>query len=253
MIFSRRRAPQPAPAVMDARVPPGQRVYAIGDIHGRLDLLERLAVKVQRDLSERPCSDAVAVFLGDYIDRGPESAGVLEFLCSGSFPAPMIPLRGNHEAILLDFLNDESVLESWRHYGALETFVSYGVDVKAVLRGRDFAAARDALWSKLPTRHLDFVAKTGLSWSIGDYFFCHAGVRPNVPLARQSERDLMWIRDEFTAYRGPLEKVVVHGHTPSSEPENLPYRINVDTGAYATGVLTCVALEGGERRFIVST
>lgn len=243
---SRKSAAEPAPST-----PPGARIYAVGDIHGRLDLLETLAQKVENDLRHSaPPGEAVTVFLGDYIDRGRDSAGVVERLAKGDFPTPIVSLRGNHEATLLDFLENESVLEDWRRYGGLETLVSYRVDVREAMRGLNFGAARDAFRAALPAGHLAFLAETKLFWSAGGYFFCHAGVRPHVALEQQSERDLLWIRDEFNAYRGDFEKIIVHGHTPVPQAQVLPNRINIDTGAYATGVLTCLVLEGAERRFI---
>lgn len=231
-------------------VPQGKRIYAIGDIHGRSDLLNALASQIQADLEVDPCPDARTIFLGDYIDRGMNSFAVVDRLAQGIFPTPILALRGNHEATLLDFIEDPSVLSMWRHYGAVETLASYGVDVRDVQRGRGFAEAREKFLQNLPLRHLDFYRTTPLWWSCGDYFFCHAGVRPGLSLARQQERDLLWIRNEFLLDSAMHEKVIVHGHTPADAPENLPNRINVDTGAYATGGLTCVVLEGNERRFL---
>ena len=231
-------------------VPSGLRIYAVGDIHGRRDLLQSLTRKVTDDLQGGRFDEAITVFLGDYIDRGPDSAGVTELLSAGKFPTTIIALRGNHEAELLRFLEDEKVLENWRRYGGLETLVSYGVDVKAVMRGQGYDVAREALKDHLPPRHRMFFEQTRLYWSVGDYFFCHAGVRPGVPLTCQSERDLLWIRDEFIAFRNPFEKMIVHGHTPVREPEIFPNRIGIDTGAYATGALTCLILEDRGRRFI---
>lgn len=248
MIF-RIRKPLPDSHAI-ASVPSGLRVYIVGDIHGRLDLLESIACKVDDDLRQGSFGDAVAVFLGDYIDRGPDSAGVVQRLSAADFPTRTITLRGNHEAELLSFLEDERTLENWRLYGGLETLVSYGVDVKSVMRGQGYDAAREAFRRNLPMQHLAFFRQTGLSWSVGDYFFCHAGVRPGVPLAHQNEQDLLWIRNEFNAYRRPFEKIVVHGHTPVQKPEVLANRIGIDTGAYVTGRLTCLVLEGENRRFI---
>jgi serine/threonine protein phosphatase 1 len=226
------------------------RWYAIGDLHGRRDLLQTMSQLVAADLRANPPQDAMTVFLGDYIDRGPDSAGVIEQLAEANFPTPLVALRGNHEATMLDFLQDETVLGSWRHYGGLETLLSYGVDVREALRGRDFGTAQQALRDRLPASHLRFLQETKFFHAAADYYFCHAGVRPLVPLARQAEHDLMWIRDEFRSHRDPFEKIIVHGHTPVEQPEDLPNRINVDTGAYATGRLTCVALDGMRRRFI---
>ena len=248
MFFSRFRKPSSEQKRSEPRI--GIRLYVIGDVHGRDDLLDVLCAAIEKDMTEKPCERANIVFLGDYIDRGPRSAEVVERIVSGMTPAPVVALRGNHEAILLQFLEDANVLDSWRRYGAMETLLSYGVDVKEVLRGRRFEAARIELLEKLPSAHRRFFENTKLSWSLGDYFFCHAGCRPNVPLARQQEGDLLWIREEFLDFTGSWDKVIVHGHTPAPEPEALPHRINLDTGAYATGRLTCLILEGATRRFL---
>jgi len=253
MFFARLRPGQVAAAApFQPALRPGLRIYAIGDIHGRLDLLQSLSVKILQDLMGAPCDAATIVLLGDYIDRGPDSAGVVEFLSAESFPGQTVALRGNHEAIFLKFLEDPGVLDSWRQYGGLETLASYGVDVKEAMRGRNFDKARDELLRLLPERHLEFLANTRLSFEADDYFFCHAGVRPDVPLAQQREEDLLWTRGRFNAHKGAFEKVIVHGHTPVDAPQSMLYRINVDTGAYATGSLSCVVLEGAARRFLAT-
>jgi serine/threonine protein phosphatase 1 len=240
------------PETAPARVPDGVRVYAVGDVHGRVDLYDALAYKVACDLRDDPCVEPVAIFLGDYIDRGPDSFGVIDRLAKGFFPAPIVALRGNHEAILLQFLENDSVLNSWRRYGALETLMSYGVDIAEPLRGRGYKEAQEQLREALPREHLAFLEETHLSLDVGDYFFCHAGVRPDVPFEQQEERDLLWIREEFIGFSGALEKVVVHGHTPFEEPRLAPYQIGIDTGAYATGRLSCLVLEGANRRWITA-
>ncbi|BBU63229.1 metallophosphoesterase [Methylosinus sp. C49] len=245
--FRKPRSEQKRP---EPRIPDGIKLYVIGDVHGRDDLPDTLCRSIEKDLAGTPLERTSIVFLGDYIDRGPRSAEVVERIVSGATPAPVMALRGNHEAILLQFLEDENVLDSWRRYGAMEALLSYGVDLKEVLRGRDFDVARIELRDKLPPAHLRFCEDTKLSWSLGDYFFCHAGCRPNVPLARQQEGDLLWIREEFLGFSGPWDKVIVHGHTPAPAPEELPHRINLDTGAYATGRLTCLVLEGATRCFL---
>lgn len=235
---------------MKATIPAGTRVYAIGDIHGRADLLDRLAGKISQDLVARPAQEAVTVFLGDYVDRGLDSRGVLERLAQGDFPTPFVALRGNHEDAMLRFLDDPPVLKQWAMFGGLTTLTSYGVDPgKQMFRG-GAPAVQDAFLSQFPRAHRRFLEETKFSVEFGDYFFCHAGVRPHVPLDRQDPGDLMWIRYEFLEYRGDFGKVVVHGHTPHTKVENLPNRINLDTHAFRSGVLTAVALEGEERRFI---
>lgn len=249
-LFSHFRAGR-CPEKPQASVPAGLSVYAVGDIHGRSDLLDSLARVIERAAAETS-GQVLTVFLGDYLDRGIKSADVIERLATRDFPTPFIALRGNHEATFLNFLDDPQILAEWRHWGALETLVSYGVDVREVRLGRGFETAQAELKSVLPTHHLKFLQETKLSCSIGDYFFCHAGARPHVPLDAQSERDLLWIRDEFLTHADGFEQIVVHGHTPVQEAELLPHRINVDTGAYVSGTLTCVELSGSERRLLTS-
>jgi serine/threonine protein phosphatase 1 len=227
-------------------LPAGCRVYAIGDIHGRADLLECLAEQIWRDVIERPCESVLTIFLGDYVDRGPDSATVIDRLASNNFPTSFIPLRGNHEAVMLQFLEDESVLDKWRHFGGVETLASYNVEVTEVMRGRGFKAAQDRLRHNLPDLHREFLEQTCLSYTLGEYFFCHAGVRPGVALDQQDPRDLLWIRDEFLGASERFGKTIVHGHNAVPTVEILPNRINADTGAYATNVLTAVVLEGGD-------
>lgn len=231
-------------------LPEGMRLYAIGDIHGRLDLLRQLADKISDDLCGTTASQISAVFLGDYVDRGPQSAAVIDELVRGAFPAPIVALRGNHEDILLRFLEDESVLDSWRKFGGLDTLRSYGVPVADPMRGMGYMSAQNAFRSALPESHVAFLKRTAPSVSFGDYFFCHAGVKPGIPLERQDTKDLLWIRDEFLEYPGTFGKVVVHGHTPAPLPEQRFNRINIDTGAYATSKLTAVVLEGDQRHFL---
>lgn len=232
-----------------AALPDGMRVYAIGDIHGRRDLLEDLCAQIDKDLESAP-SAVMTVFLGDYVDRGSDSAGVIERLAERNFPTPFCALRGNHEQVLLQFLQDETLLESWRKFGGLETLHSYGVDVTDPMRGRGYAMARSAFMERIPESHLIFLENTKLGVAYGDFFFVHAGVRPGVSLHAQRADDLLWIRDEFLLSQDVWEKVVVHGHTPVQAPEVRQNRINIDTGAFATSVLTALVLEGADRRFI---
>ena len=234
----------------DATIPnPTTRLYAIGDIHGRLDLLERVAAAIHRDVEEHG-PDALTVTLGDYIDRGPQSRGVLDRLIGNPFPTPYVALKGNHEALLLSFLINPEVCEHWRRLGGLETMHSYGVPVRSVMVGKNYEEAANQLRVALPAEHMNFLQSLKTSFSHGKYFLCHAGVRPGVPLDRQSDDDLLWIRDEFLSSKTNFGKVVVHGHTPVEQPEVLPNRINIDTGAFATGQLTCVALDEDGHRFL---
>jgi serine/threonine protein phosphatase 1 len=234
------------------RLPEPDRIYAIGDIHGRSDLLDRMAGEIRRDLDEHPVGSALTVTLGDYVDRGPDSRGVIERLIHNPFPTSLVPLRGNHESLFEAFMDDPPVANQWRRLGGLETLHSYGVSVASVMRGRDYEEAASALRASVPDVHLAFLRSLWTSLSIGKYFLCHAGVRPGVPLDRQSVEDLLWIREEFLSSRADFGKIVVHGHTPTESPEVLPNRINVDTGAFMTGRLTCAVLDKGRPRFLTT-
>lgn len=232
------------------RTPEGIRIYAIGDIHGCLDLLDEVIARIDADMAERPASNATRVFLGDYVDRGPDSKRVLDRLISCCVAQPTVCLMGNHEVFLGDFLENPDVLSVWRRYGGLETLRSYGLtptrktDVK---EQRKLAADLNRL---LPDSHRDFLSSLKQYFICGDYFLVHAGVRPGISLTEQSEDDLLWIREDFLLCEDDFGKVVVHGHTPVLEPEVRSNRINIDTGAYATGRLTCLVLERDEVRFV---
>lgn len=243
-IFAKKKVVAPS-------VPAGTRLYVIGDIHGRLDLLNDLERQIKGDLETAP-ADVLTIFLGDYVDRGNASAGVLDRLSADDFCTKFWALRGNHEEVFLQFLTDASVLESWRKFGGLETLHSYGVNVTDAMRGAGFDRAQAALLAALPPRHQQFLQNTRLSVAVGDYFFCHAGAKPGVDLNSQTARDLLWIRDEFLRFEGAFGKIVVHGHSPTAEPEIKTNRINVDTGAYASSVLTALVLEGETRRFLAT-
>jgi serine/threonine protein phosphatase 1 len=226
------------------------RIYVIGDIHGRSDLLADMVLKIESDLRTSPVADGLTITLGDCVDRGPDSRGVLDRLAKNPFPTEYIALKGNHEVLLEAFLRDPGVGSQWRQLGGLETLHSYGVPVAAVMIGKGFEEASQALRQAIPEEHFRFLGSLKLSVSLGDYFLCHAGVRPGVALENQSADDLLWIRDEFLNSKMNFGKVVVHGHTPTEAPEVLPNRINIDTGAFATGRLTCLVLERGSRRFL---
>ena len=225
------------------------RLYVIGDIHGRLDLLDQLIEAIRRDVDDHG-NDSLTVTLGDYIDRGPNSRGVIERLLANPFPGRFVALKGNHEALLETFLDQPAIGSQWRHLGGLETLHSFGVPVGSLMVGRNYDQAAEQLLSALSQEHARFLASLKTSLFVGQYFLCHAGVRPGIPLERQAEEDLLWIRDDFLNSRVDFGKIVVHGHTPVEEPEVLRNRINIDTGAFATGKLTCVVLEGEGHRFI---
>jgi serine/threonine protein phosphatase 1 len=208
-----------------------------------------MAVEIERDLPSAP-GNVVTVLVGDYVDRGASSNAVIDRLAGDRFPTPIRALRGNHEEMMLEFLRDAEALDRWRRLGGLETLHAYGVDVAPPLRGEGFENAKDALSKALPDAHLRFLQQTELSLELGDFFFCHAGVRPDVPLRDQSAADLLWIRDPFLRHERPHEKIIVHGHTPVARPDIRSNRINIDTGAYATSLLTCLVLEGADKRFL---
>jgi Calcineurin-like phosphoesterase len=231
-------------------MPEPRRIYAIGDIHGCRDLLDRMIEAIRRDLAVYPVEHALTVTLGDYVDRGPDSRGVVERFAKNPFPTEFVALKGNHEDMLARFLRDPSIGDVWSRNGGLETLHSYGIDVGPLMRGRDYEPAAAAFEKALPQTHLRFFASLRLCLSVGRYFFCHAGVRPGVPLTQQREQDLLWIRDEFLFDPTDFGKIIVHGHTPTPEAEIRRNRINVDTGAFITGRLTCAVLEAEQPRFL---
>jgi serine/threonine protein phosphatase 1 len=234
-----------------------RRIYAIGDIHGRSDLLEQMVAAIARDLERGTdgsagCSaaDAVTITLGDYLDRGPDSCGVLDRLARNPFPTPYIALKGNHEELFEAFLRNPAVGAHWLQLGGLETLRSYDASLVPLMLRNDFEVASDRLRAAIPLEHVRFLASLRLSFDHERNYFCHAGVRPGIALDQQSQRDLLWIRQEFLASKVDFGKVVVHGHTPVDRPELLANRINVDTAAFATGRLTCVVLNDNEPRFL---
>ena len=236
---------------LDACAPEGMRVYAIGDVHGRLDLLaalhQRIAAELQRD---RP-GDWRVVHLGDYVDRGPQSRGVVELLMGLQAHDPRyVMLAGNHDIGLVDFLMTPVQDSLFIEFGGIQTARSYGVSYEP---GRNLDHFCGELIEAIPLSHLQFLQNCAPSTAFGDFFFCHAGVRPSHTLDDQEAQDLMWIRKGFLDYNGLLEKVVVHGHTVTREPEVLPYRVNIDTGAWKSGVLTSLCIEGNVKRLIMAT
>ena len=230
--------------------PEGMRIYAIGDIHGCSKELDQLTTSIVRDSADAPDSRAI-VYLGDYIDRGPDSKGVLDRLLNPPSGFAAYHVRGNHDQVMLDFLADPAVYREWGEFGGRETLASYGV---APPRGDDgaYARARDRLLLALPPRHLDFLNRLPLSVTLGDYLFVHAGIRPGIALGNQSLEDLMWIRNDFLDSTEDFGTVVVHGHTPGENPVRRANRIGVDTGCYASGRLTAAVLEGTTCRFLRS-
>jgi len=177
---------------------------------------------------------------------------VLDRLAANPFSIPYFALKGNHEELFELFLEDPGVGSQWRHLGGLETLHSYGLPVGSLMRGKGFEEASDRLRGTVPREHLAFLSSLRTSITSGQYFLCHAGVRPGVPLDRQESRDLLWIRQEFLTSSRNFGRIIVHGHTPVEQPEVRPNRINIDTGAFATGCLTCVVLERGSHRFLTA-
>lgn len=231
-------------------LPMGVRVYAVGDIHGCSRLLDQMHERIAADGAGSSVEKRI-VYLGDYIDRGPDSKGSIERLLN-AVPDGFEPvyLKGNHDGALLDFLVNSETYRAWRNFGAPATLVSYGVRPPLYDSAAAFEVARMALTDAIPREHLEFLRKLELSFVLGDYVFVHAGLRPGIPIDRQQEQDLLWIRDEFLGSGATFEKCVVHGHTPVPNAARLRQRIPVDTGAYATGVLTCAVLEADECRFL---
>lgn len=231
-----------------ARVPDGARVYAIGDIHGRADLMHDLLAQIVADDSRRGPADTQVIFLGDLVDRGPASAEVVEtarLLAANDSRYRFI--QGNHEEVFLKALGgDRKALTFFTRIGGKETILSYGVS-KREYDDADYDTLMALFSARVPDAHVAFVAAFEDMIEIGDYVFVHAGVRPGVPLASQKPSDLRWIRQEFLESRERPEKVVVHGHTIFETVEEQPFRIGLDTGAYASGVLTAMGFEGDRR------
>ena len=236
-------------------VPPGTVVWAVGDVHGRLDLLIPLVEAIRKDLQASGAERKMVIFLGDYIDRGPDSRGVLRFLTglSASEGIEWRFLKGNHEQAMLDFLDRPSKGPRWCEYGGDRALKSWGLRAPD-LAHRTEAWARVAadLRHKLTKDETAFLESLELSVTVGDYFFCHAGARPGLALDKQSPEDLMWIRQTFLDSPAAFERMVVHGHTPTFRVYADHRRIGVDTKAYDSGVLTALRLEGQERSLLQS-
>lgn len=219
------------------------RIYAVGDVHGRLDLLDELLARIGDDRSSRPVTRPLCIFLGDYIDRGPSSRESIDRLIEHASVNESVFLKGNHEQIAISCLRDRGLFERWMRLGGLETLMSYGITPDDSSDDRQIVRLQAAFHDALPQSHFRFFRDLQSWFACGDYFFAHAGVKPDIPLSRQKESDLLWIRQEFLSSRGDFGKIVVHGHTPTRDIEVLPNRINIDTGAFATGRLTCLVID----------
>jgi serine/threonine protein phosphatase 1 len=222
--------------------PDGWTVYAIGDIHGRLDLLKKVHRGIDADTSASSAAQTVGIYLGDYIDRGPDSAGVLSELIDRAMTRPACFLRGNHEQLLLDFLEGKDLLGQWKAVGGLATLLSYGLPGALLAGNNPEEEVQQALRQRLPAEHLEFLGRTGSYVRLGPYLMVHAGLRPGVRLEDQRTADILGIRNDFLDYDGDVGYLLVHGHTPVEEPDFRPNRINIDTGAFATNRLTCLRI-----------
>ena len=242
MIDWRQSRARPRGAGAYPPAPDGWTIYVVGDIHGRLDLLKEVHHGIDADKSDSGTIQALEVYLGDYIDRGPHSADVLSALIDRAKTGPTCFLRGNHEQLLVDFLEGRDLLGQWKAVGALPTLLSYGLPAKLLAGDAPEKEVRQALRQRLPAEHLDFLVRTGSYVKLAPYLMVHAGLRPGIRLEDQQAADMLGIRNDFLDYDGDLGYLVVHGHTPVEEPDFRPNRINIDTGAFATNQLTCLRI-----------
>jgi serine/threonine protein phosphatase 1 len=235
--------------LLDAKGPQGVLVCAVGDVHGRLDLLDAMIQRIESLAEEVEANELRIVLLGDYVDRGPDSKGVLDLLVRHRNDPRFVMLGGNHDFGFLEFLDLPRAASLFARHGGVETAASYGV--QADFRS-DFGVAqtRNALLHAIPGVHIDLLENLRRSASFGDFFFCHAGVRPGVDLDAQDEDDLIWIREEFLEHRGLHPKVVVHGHTPVDVPDMRANRVNVDTCACRSGVLSALAIYNDTKKLV---
>jgi serine/threonine protein phosphatase 1 len=242
--FSSRQARSPAG-------PPGQRAYVVGDVHGRLDLLEQLLSAIHSDIERRKVRKVALIFVGDLIDRGPGSAQVVERLRTYRHPRVRpVFLLGNHEEVLLRILDgDSALITKWRWFGGSECLESYGVNPKT-MGALDERQALETVRAAIPTTHVEFLRSFADTCRFGDYLIVHAGIRPGIELDQQRQSDLRWIREPFLFDETDHGFVVVHGHTISGQVDEQANRIGIDTGAYRSGVLTALAIQGSERWYL---
>jgi serine/threonine protein phosphatase 1 len=247
-----KRKSKPVPAVRGGFVvPEGRRVYAIGDIHGRDDLFAELIGKIRADDAARPPAEVTLILLGDLVDRGPQSAAVIEraIALREEFPDTRLLIGNHEECFLAAMTGNVPKLRYFMRIGGEETVRSYWKnDVDLARASFEEVAAR--LPTLVPAAHLEFLGQGEDVVEIGDYVFVHAGIRPGVPLEKQSLADLRWIRDEFLADDRDHGVMIVHGHTIREGIDEWPNRIGIDTGAYRSGILSAIVLEAGDRRYI---
>jgi len=233
------------------RIPDGERIYAIGDVHGRVDLLQDLHEMIRADAAKAPGPRCTTIYLGDLIDRGNHSRQVIDLLLTKPLPGfAAVHLLGNHEDSLLRFLDDAAIGDNWLTYGGDTTLFSYGVGLHVAGALAPMTVLQERLRAALPAAHLAFLRAMPLTHQRGDYLFVHAGIRPGVALDEQARTDLLWIRDEFLSASTDHGMVVVHGHSISRKVEMKSNRIGIDTGAYFSGRLTALVLEGETRRLL---
>ncbi len=251
-MFKFRNPFRAAPSEPRPAIPAGQRVYAVGDIHGCLAQFKALATAIARDDAERGPADTTVILLGDLIDRGPDSAGVIAFARQWQAERPVRILMGNHEEMFLDALADEDVLRHFLRFGGRETALSYPIDA-ASYTAAELTEVRAMLHAAIPADDIAFITAFEDRIAIGDYIFVHAGLRPGVPINEQKVSDLRWIRGPFLSHNESFGPVVIHGHTIFDGVEIKANRIGIDTGAYASGRLTALGLEATARWLIEAT
>jgi serine/threonine protein phosphatase 1 len=231
-----------------ASAPADTRIYAVGDVHGRADLLSEITARIDDDIRRRPIAHTVEVYLGDYIDRGPDSKTVMDLLAVRLVANHAVCLRGNHEAVLEGFLQDSAILPYWLQLGGMQTLASYGIELHD--ENETAIDLHHRFVNAFPRAHELVMQCLRTHFCCGDFLFVHAGIRPNIPIEQQDANDLIWIRHEFLDSTQSHERFVVHGHTPVPHPDIRHNRINIDTCAWRTGTLTCIAIEGSTILFL---
>ena len=249
-MFSRlRKLFSAAPSGPQPALPAGTRAYAVGDVHGMQDLFAALSAAIDADDAARGLADTTVILLGDLIDRGPDSAGVIAQARAWGQRRKLRVLMGNHEEMFLEALEKEEVLRHFLRFGGKETVLSYPVDPEEYTRS-DLTETIALMHRAIPAADLDYIRSFEDRIELGDYLFVHAGIRPDVPLDEQTVADLHWIREPFLSHPDSFGPMVVHGHTIADEPQLCGNRIGIDTGAYRTGCLTALGLEG-ENRWLI--